>query len=209
MNEPDRDHLCSCFGKSLWVYTLLCALSDPPAYVPSSYPASTLRTVVHDSRQPLVPAGLTSAATHATLLPPERIKYSPFQSKRSGLMPLDPHLGYKSFFPGWLCSKISVWQLKCCATRWDTERQAQARTDAAVPSCTWVMIHSAFQRMKHQLSISFPSSSTLITAETLPEIHYGAIKGADYLFRINEMWFNGACVGLQASKQVLVFWASV
>jgi len=59
--------------------------------------------------------------------------------------------------------------------------------------------------MKHQLSISFPSSSTLITAETLPEIHYGAIKGADYLFRINEMWFNGACVGLQASKQVLVF----
>lgn len=124
-------------------------------------------------------------------------------------MPLDPHLGYKLFIRGWLYPKISVLQLKYCATQWYTERQAQARSDAALPSCTRVMINSAFQCMKHQLSISFPSSSTLITAEILPEIYYGAIKAADYLFRINEMWFNGVCVGVQANEEVLVFWDSV
>lgn len=71
------------------------------------------------------------------------------------------------------------------------------------------MINSAFHHMKRWLSISFPSSSTSIAAETLPQIYYGAIKEADYLFRRNEIWFNGACVGLQASEWVLVFWASV
>lgn len=116
MNEPNLDHLCNCSCKSLWVYMLLCALSDPPAYVPSSDPTSTLWNLVHDSWQSLVPAGLTSAATHATLLPPEGTKYSPFQSKGSHLMPCNPHLGYKLFFPGWLYSKISVLQLKYCAT---------------------------------------------------------------------------------------------
>lgn len=80
MNEPNLDHLCYCFCKSLRVYTLLCALADTPAYVPSSYPTSTLSILVHNSWQPLVPAGLTSAAIHATLLPPEGTKYSLFHS---------------------------------------------------------------------------------------------------------------------------------
>lgn len=56
VNEPNLDHLCNCFCKSLWFHMLLCALSDPPAYVPSSYPTSTLWILAHDSWQPLVPA---------------------------------------------------------------------------------------------------------------------------------------------------------
>lgn len=111
MNELILDQLCKCFCKSFWVFTLRCALSDPPAYVPSYYPTSTFQISVHNSWQPLDPAGLTFAAPHAT---PEGRKHSLIQGKGSCLMPSDPQSGYKQFSPGWLYFNISVFYEILC-----------------------------------------------------------------------------------------------
>lgn len=111
MNELKLDQLCKCFCKSFWVYTLLCAHSDSPAYVLSYYPTSTFQISVHSPWQPLDPAGLTSPAARATL---EGTKHSLIQSKGSCLMPPGPQFVYKQFFPGCLYFNISVFYEILC-----------------------------------------------------------------------------------------------